>query len=275
MAALCGALAKIFREVEKLAESRASHHLHDALVVLRPVGRKAVRAVRLELVRKVAARDGDCAPPELLCSLCDEPPEFIMLRKRQARESDAHDLRQFVRRARKEIKRHHHAVVEPLVALAERSRRKAGLSRRSLKRAHELRVVGNFKSFLRRAELREIPRSSGSGRNVKIIRIHHGVRRNDDQRIRLEAHRKLCRPLVSAHRRRNPALPAAPHRRHDKRRMRHHNTRNDSHCLYLQSCAYCVCIHWDYTPVALQNLSIGKCYIIKETKVTKPQHKTG
>ena len=154
-----------------------------------------------------------------------------MLRKRQPREPYAHDLRQFARSARNEIKRHRHAVVEPFVAFAQSPRRKAGLFRRGLKLAHELCVVGCVESFLRRAELREITRRSSTRRNVEIIRVHRRVRRDDDQSLRCETHDESRRPLVSANRRRDHALFAAPHRRNDERRVRNHYPRRYSHCV--------------------------------------------
>lgn len=123
-AALCRALSKFRRDRQKRQKIRRAESLRDFLVKDRPFLGKAVRAIFLELVREVAARDEYDAAAELFCRLCDLLAEPVVDISAEAREADTHDLDRLFELRLQEVERDHRAVVERRLPLAEESGRK-------------------------------------------------------------------------------------------------------------------------------------------------------
>ena len=123
-AALCRALSEFRRNRQKRQEIRRAESLRDFLVKDRAFLGKAVRAIFLELVREVAARDEYDAAAELFCRLCDLLAEPVVDISAEARKADTHDLDQLFELRLQEVERDHRAVVERRLSLAEEAGRK-------------------------------------------------------------------------------------------------------------------------------------------------------
>ena len=183
------ALRRLFAEglvkFQQLAERRASAHVHDAAVVFRSLRGESVRSVRLQLVRKVPACDQHRPRSGVLDGSGDQLPQPVMVAERQSGQTDAYKLpaRIFLP---DEPQRHHRAVIERRVPLAERARGEILRIRELRDTLYKRRVVPLRKPHAARAKLPERTGRAAAGRDVKVIRVHDGMRTGDDQRVRLE-----------------------------------------------------------------------------------------
>ncbi|MPN44916.1 hypothetical protein SDC9_192483 [bioreactor metagenome] len=120
-----------------------------------------------------------------------------MLCERKSGDRDAHDLC-FYRAASlfKEIERHECRVVKLSETLPKRSRGQAACLRQCLEPAYKFRVVIYGGGGPRSAEVRETSRRACAGRDVEIIAVDGGVRRDDDQRLRRGAGDERSGPFV-------------------------------------------------------------------------------
>ena len=105
-----------------------------------------------------------------------------MLGQRQAGEAYAYELAALVLPSY-EPQRHHGAVIERGVTLAERPRGETlGVGKRA-ELFPDFGIVLLGELHLRRAELPERARGFAARRNVEVIRVHHGMRAGDNERI--------------------------------------------------------------------------------------------
>ena len=122
--ALRGALAEGLVKLKQFPEGRPTAHVHDARIILRSLGRKAVRAISLQLVGKISAGDIRGPAAGFFHSPLDDLPQPVMLFQRQAGQPQP-DQPEIIILLPDEIQRHHRAVIQCLFPLAHRARGKA------------------------------------------------------------------------------------------------------------------------------------------------------
>ena len=228
MAAFRRLLTEVFVKIKQLAERSPSHHVHDPAVVLGSLRREAVRAVFLQFVRQVPAGDQDDPLPGLFRRPCDDLAQAVMIRKRQPGQADPYDL-PFDIPLPDEAQRDHRAVIERRIPLSQRSRGKSLRVRQFTDPFHEIRVIALRKTDAARTEAPERAGRLPAGRNVKIVRIHHGMRTGYNDCIRLKAGHLFSDLLIRLRRFPDLFLLALPDFRDDQRRMRNHKGGQNRH----------------------------------------------
>ena len=226
------ALGGIFREVrrrhQELPKIAARKALLHALVEDRPVRRKAIRAVFLEFVRKVAARDECDFEAELRCRARDELAELVMLCKRQPREADAHDLSR-IARLLQVAHRNHRRMVKRRIPLAKRARGQPCRFRKRREALHEPFIIAHADPQPRRTELAEIPRCSRARRDMKIVRIQNRMRTREHDEVGGKAHDARSCLAVGVDGLLDAPFFSVADLRHDEWRVRHSNGSKHRH----------------------------------------------
>ena len=118
VSALRGFIAKVFIKIKELIEGRASHHVHDALVIFRTGGIEAVGAVFLQLMGKVTACHIYHVSFKRLRNSLDLHAEPVVLCQRETGKPDPDKLEARIFLQDK-VKRHHDTVVKLPFSAAE------------------------------------------------------------------------------------------------------------------------------------------------------------
>ena len=238
VSALCRPVAEGFLKVQKLVELRAAHDIHDAVVVHRSVLIKAVGPFLLQLVGQVPAPDQDHAPAKPVRRLPDLLSQPVVVRQRQPRQPDADDpVGVRIQVLIQKIEGDHRSVVQRRGPLPHRAARKIIPVAEPAESMHECMVVGGANADTGRPKLPEVPLRSQSRRNVKVIRVHHAVRRCDHHCLRLQGSGKLHGRPVGVCRCLDLFFFSASDLRQDDRRMRHHDRSDNCHRILL-SCLF-------------------------------------
>ena len=198
----------------------------------RPFGSEPVRPVILKLVGKIAACHEDSAPPGLFDGFADHLPKRIVIRERQPGKAYPQNLKISVLLTDK-IQRHHAPVIQPALALPQRSGRKLVFRGKQTDLIQKILVISFIKRDPRCAEIRKRPLRSPAGRDMEIVGIHNAVRAGDNDRLGLQRRDLLRRLLISAGRFLDLRLRSPPDIRNDHGRMRHHKSSQDRHQTHL------------------------------------------
>ena len=113
-------------------------------------------------------------------------------------------------------------MIQLLIPLSQRPSLYAGLLRRLAQRTDKFCVIGDFHGNLPGAKFPEVTLCTLSGRDVKIIRIHGLVRRQEHYRLRLQPADRLRRILIRINSLLNILFLTAAHFGYDERWMRYH-----------------------------------------------------
>ena len=230
MAALRGPVAEVLAEIEQFAERGSAADVHDAAVVFRPFLGEAVGTVVLQFMGEVAAGDEYGPSAEVFRSLRDHLAEAVVIGQRQAGQADAHDLAAGIVLP-DEPQRHHRAMVQRRVPFAQRTCGETGRVCQRADSPDELRIVLLRKAHQRRVELAEGALRATARRDVEIVRVHHGMRTGDENRIRLERGNFRSDLLVRARRFRHLRLAAPADGRNDHGRVRDHKSSKNRHVI--------------------------------------------
>ena len=82
--------AEPFREIQQPSKPAHAHHVHDALIVFRPLDAETIRAVLFQLVGKIAAGNDDRPPAQALYRLCNQLSGPVMVCKGKAGTANPH-----------------------------------------------------------------------------------------------------------------------------------------------------------------------------------------
>ena len=124
MAALGCPVAEALVKIKQFVKGGPAEHIHDALVVFRPLLCQAVGAVLLQPVGQVSAADDHGAPVQLFRRLPDQLAQMIVVRQREAGQPDP-DQAIIRKKLIYIIQGDEGSVIQFRISLAQRTGRKA------------------------------------------------------------------------------------------------------------------------------------------------------
>ena len=195
---------------------------HDT-IELGSFRRKAIGAVGLQFVRQVAAGNDDGPASQTLRRAGDRLAEVVMFEQRQSRKTDS-DHGNRAARLTKEPQWNHCAMIEFGTAFAVFPGGDPGGRRFRPDRFRQCAVVRNGTGRVGPAERREASARLLPGRDVKIIPIHDGMRRQDDQNVGLQRRGPTGRFTIGVDGCLDSPFLSASDFRKDQRRMRHYKS---------------------------------------------------
>ena len=195
VSALTCFFTKTLRILQEFSERSPAHGFHNPLIISRPFLFVSVRAVLLQAVGQIPAGDNYGPSAQLLHCLLYQQPGPVMFGKGQAGKPHADKPVAVIILVHK-IQRHHDAVIQLSVPFSQRSQRETFPVGKAAELPDKFRVILRLQLHLPRPELSEISRRPMSRGHMKIIRIHHRMRRQHHNRFRTEGCNFLRRPPV-------------------------------------------------------------------------------
>ena len=184
MSAFPRLLTEPLREFQQFPEPGLSHHIHDALIVFRPLGAETIRTLLLQFMGKVPAGNNHRPASQTPCRTGNQLSGPVMVCQGKPGTSDAHQLVTAVNLV-DEIQGNHGSMVQFPVPPALASHGEIRVVRKAAEFFHKSGVILCFHCLLRGKELAKVPLCTGSRGYMEVIRIHHRVGRQHHNGIRL------------------------------------------------------------------------------------------